>query len=362
MSAEVLPVPEAPRLGTMPRWALPVIWALSTLALLPLFFAARWAGNEVGSFQMTTFESAARQALAKKDYSGALKYCNGAIKAAHNHSEHWGRVYTLRALAFAGQGDLHTASKEIVRAGDFFARRYYYAEDQDRREVPQLANALATRLMQANEHERALEVFSAGAMASGKPVDALYDLVAALSPAQKLQLWGTNQPYLYVNAFIDPKEGLPSVVLNEQGRTQLGSDQQAGDGGPDTATVRLDASKQDGTCWVGIPLNVAIAQRQFGVRLRVKQEQVIPLKLLLSYWFESPQKSAMTEDAPVYDDAKGWTTFEVARPFFAERVAEGQKNGYSPEDGVINKVGISLPPGPKNSLRFAPVELYLPKG
>lgn len=345
----------------LPRWALLAGWLVCALALLPLFYAASWAGGEVGKFQMTTYEAATRQALKAKDFDAALKYCDGAIKAAHNRSDHWGRVFTLRAFAYIGQGNVQKAADELVLAGDFFTRKYYYLEDQDRRELPHAAEVVGKLLLQKKENSRALEVFSAGVMASGKPVDALEALAKALTPEERKGLWGDSEPYVLITPLLDAKENGPRALVNEQGRDVAS----AAIPNPEVpaplrvAGVEVGPSKKDGQCWLSIPTCVALSPKPFGIRAQVKSP-VAP-EFLLGFWFEAPQKSATATQAAGPADADGWITYDVKRDLYRERNEAATAAGYSCEGGIINQVGIALPPGDATSIGVRPVQLYLPK-
>lgn len=332
-------------------------WALCTLALFPLFFAASWAGGEVAKFQVTTFESAARQALAAKDFDAALKYCNGAVKAGHGTSDHWGRVYTLRSVAYLGQQDLVRAANEVLRAGDFFTRRYYVAAEQDQREVPQLAKAIGLRLLQEGDAALAQAVFSAGAMASGDPVAALHGLARELAPEDAAKLWGEGEPRILITTALEEKDALPRVIVNDQAREIR--PRHAGSG---ITEVEAGASAKEGPCWVAVLTHVPLSRRPFAIRARAQAAKLSETKLMLSYWFESPRKSANTMDPPSGVGEDGWSVYDVRRDFFAERAAEAMASGYTAEGGIINQVVFSLPPGEADVLRYAPVELYLPRG
>lgn len=355
------PVGAFPRL---PLWGLAVAWVAAIVALLPLFLAASWAGSEVANYQVTTFESAARRALKAGDYDAAMKYCNGAMKTGHNQSEHWGRVYTLRALAYMGEGTMKRAAREVVLAGDFFSRRYYFAEEQDRQEVPQVADALGRRLLRDGNAPLALKVFSAGILASAQPVQALHALSEALSPEERSALWGTGEPRILINAFLDAKENGPRQVVNEQRRAvgPVRLEQNGVLNIPDVASLDLGPSEQEGVCWLGIPVYLPLDARPFGIRVRVKEEPALAAKVQLGYWFESPQKSATTEDPAELDAEGGWKVCDIRRDFLIERANEALRNGYSPEGGVINSISLSVPPGEASAVSFGVAELYLPKG
>ena len=341
--------------------SLPLIiggWVVCTLALLPLFFAADWAGSEVAKFQVTTFESAARSALAQKDFSSALKYCNGAIKAGHGTSDHWGRVYTLRSVAYLGQDDIGRAANEVLLAGDFFTRRYYVAEERDRAEVPQLASRIGQLLLQANDPAMAYAVLSAGAMASGRPVSALHSLAEKLTASEREALWGDGQPRIAITSFRDPKENLPKAAVNEQGRALTFSV----DPEKNLAQVEAGDSTKEGACWIAVQTHVPVEAKPFALRMRAQHPALADTKLLTSYWFESARKSANTADTPARTTPEGWTVYDIQRDFHAERVAEAKTSGYSPVGGAINQLRLSLPPGASDNITLAPAELYIPKG
>lgn len=347
-----------------PRFAFPVwmvgAWALCIVALFPLFYAAKWAGSEVGRFQRTTFEQAAREALAKRDFASAIRYCDGAIKAVHERSDHWGRVFTLRSVAYLGQGDSEQSLAELLRAGDFFTRRYYYAEDRDRSEIPQVALAVASRLLEQGKPGRALEALSAGAMASGDPVEALHDYVRQIDGPSRQKLWGDAPPFIQVMQFIDAKENALLASVNEQGRsvgaTVIEEDAQRGT----VAQVELGASSGEGNFWLAAPTYVPLRSRPFAVRVRAKLNEPADFRLQLGYWFESPQKSATTQDTATATEQDGWVVFDVQRNFFAERQSDALQQGYAADGGAINQVALVLPPGTDNTLSVARAEIYLP--
>ena len=353
-----MPEETAEKNSSVSVWVFAVGWAACTLALFPIFFSADWAGSEVAKYQVTTFEAASRDALTRKDFDAALKYCNGAIKAGHGTSDHWGRVYTLRSVAYLGQGDIKNAAEEVLRAGDFFTRRYYVAEEQDRREIPQLASAIGKRLLQDNDVLLSYAVLSAGAMASGKPVSALYALADGLTASERKALWGDGQPRIAITSFRDAKENLPRATVNEQGRT-LGF---GVDPAENIATVDAGPSQKDGPCWLSVPTHVPIEPRAFALRIRAKHTNLPEASLVTGYWFESPRKSANTTDAAARTNPEGWAVYDIGRDFYAERAVAAKAEGYSPEDGVINQLTLSLPPGAADTIALAPAELYIPKG
>nr|AUN36978.1 hypothetical protein [uncultured bacterium] len=363
MSIESIVEPEADAAPPIrfPRWGFVVGWVVCIAALLPLFYAASWAGSEVGKFQLTTYEAATRNALKEKDFASALEYCDGAIKAGHNHSEHWGRVHTLRSYAYVGMGKVNLAADELIQAGDFFMRRYYYSEQQDRREVPRAAQVLGNLLLQKGDSARALAVLSAGAMASGDPVAFLSDLAANLGPEHKSLLWQGGEPYLFLTPFIDAVEDGPKLIVNEQDR--------AADAPVLTnaavlserkISIDLAASPKEGNCWLGLPAYIGLSKKPFGIRMRIKSSTPPP-SLYLSFWFESPQKSATTTQPAGATDADGWTEYDVQREFYKERNEEATANGYSCEGGIINQIGVSVPAGEATQITFQPAQLYLPK-
>lgn len=333
-------------------------WVVCTLALLPLFLAADWAGSEVAKYQVTTFEAASREALSRKDFAAALKYCNGSIKAGHGTSDHWGRVYTLRSVAYLGEGDLLRAADEVLLAGDFFTRRYYVAEEQDRRELPQLASAIGKRLLQVDDVPMSYAVFSAGAMASGRPVSALHALADGLTASERKALWGDGPPRVAINCFRDAKENVPRATVNEQGRSLAFTV----DTVANTASVVAGPSEKDGTCWISVPTYVPIEPLPFALRCRAHLPSLTSAEYVTGYWFESSRKSANTTEKSTRVNQEGWTVYDVRRDFNAERLAEANATGYSPTGGVINQLTLSLPPGGADTIELAPAELYIPKG
>lgn len=336
---------------------------LCSLALIPGFRFIRLAALEVSQYQVSTFESYAREAIAAGRHQRAIEFCTGALKSGVYQSDYWGRAYALRAQAYAGMNRLPQALSELEAAAAFWTRRYFYATEDYRTETESFGQTLGRRFLEAGDAESALRAFSAAGMAGGRPVEFLYALAESLLPEEQATLWGAGEaPRLLINNFRNADTAIFAQVVEEQGRTLIASsldpiEKRQGSG---ASLIELSASQQEGRSWYAVDTYIPLSERPFALRVHLKERPQVSASVVLWYWFESARQSATTTDSAAAEDKEGWKRYAIERDFYEERLVEADEKGYSVADGFINKIGISLPSGPAVSIWVSGLELCLP--
>jgi len=350
-----------PPLKGLSKTQVVLLWLALTLALAPIVYFIRAAATEVTRYQVSTFEPYAREALAQRNYGRAIELCTGAVKSGVNRNDHWGKVFSLRSQAYAGQGNLPAALAELESAAAFWTRYYYYAKEDERAEIAEFGRGLFRKLMERGDTEAALRALSAAGVAGGRPVEFLQDCVAFLMPAEKEALW-VNEPFLILREFSRPDMDVFSAIAEEQDRTLRGSriDPNGSRAGGPCALLELSDGPKEGRSWYGVDMFLPLSETPFALAVYAKEETPSDLGILLSYWLESSRKSAKTIDQTAQILEDGWKRFDIRRDFYAERAAEANQAGYLVSEGIINKVGLSLAPGPANRIWVDRIELYLP--
>ncbi|HEX73236.1 MAG TPA: hypothetical protein ENN65_07975 [Candidatus Hydrogenedentes bacterium] len=363
LSQEYVETDSTPRPPLLSAWQKIVLWLVCSLALIPGFHFIRLASLEVSQYQVSTFESYAREAIADGRHQRAIEFCTGALKSGINRSDHHGKVFALRAQAYAGMNRLPQALAELEAAAAFWTRRYFYATEEDREESAQFGKTLARRFLDADDAGSALRAFSAAGMISGHPVEFLYAMRETLSPADQARVWGAEgPPRIFVNDFRNPDAARLEQVVEEQGRTLVSAGQDPIERRQGAAAVMLElgAAQNEGRSWYSMDTYLPLSQKPFALRLHIKQEPPIGAAVVLGYWFESARQSATTLHQDALEEKEGWKQYIIERDFHNERLAEANEKGYSVADGFINKIGISLPPGPAMRIWVSGVELYVP--
>jgi hypothetical protein len=357
-----LPEAAAPAPGLKKRWVA-LLWLALTAAVIPFILFIRGAALEVSQYQVSTFEGYARKAIEERNYARALELCTGAYKSGVNRSDHWGKIYALRTQAYLGLGELDKALGELEAGAQFWTRRYYYATDPERAEAAHTGSELANKLLAADRAPEALRAFSAAGIASGRPVEFLYDLNAKLDPAQKTKLWPA-EPYLVVQRPAIGKDDLLETVIEEQGRTvkALNVDTTVTQAGVPSSSIALSESGKPGRSCYGVSAYLPLTDKPFALRVFVKEEQTADTAIMLGYWFDSARKSAATFDRASSLSPEGWKIFDIRRNFYAERLAEANEKSYLIAGGFINKIALDVPQGAANRFWVGRIELYLPPG
>jgi hypothetical protein len=352
-------IPVAPELTRLHKL---VLWLVLALALIPAFLFIRAMSLEVSQYHVSTFEAYTREALAAGNYTRALGFCSGAMRAGVYRSDHWGKVYALEARAYDGLGQTGQALAKLEDCVDFWTKRYYHATDPEREEMSEFATNLGHRLLNAGDAQGAMRAFSAAGLGSGRPVDYLHGLNESLSAEDRSLLWGEDRPRLVVNDFTHPENDLLQTHLEEQGRNVLESriDPAVSATGASSSYLELGPATSQGRSWYGVELYLPIPDRPFALRALIREDAPDHARIQLSYWFELARKSAATTDTATHNLADGWRRFDIERDFYAERLAESG-GAYFIDDGIINKLSLVFPPGAARRVWIDRIELYLPE-
>ncbi|MBI1321228.1 MAG: hypothetical protein GC168_20065 [Candidatus Hydrogenedens sp.] len=331
-----------------------LIAALTVVSLLAIF-GIRLLALRVTQYEVSVFETYARQALASKDFGRVVEICNGAMRAGVNRSDHHGLVYLLRAQGFAGEGDITKALDDYDSAALFSQESHYFMPEPARQELMAAATAAAEQRLKEGDAPGALRAFSDAAIGSGNPVDYLYTLKQHLSDEEQQSLWGEDKPWLVVRRFDNPAFGTLEPVVEEQGRSLLRSGVDQGSG-----FLELSPSSAKGRSAYGDKLYLPVSEQPFSLRVVAKGEGGPMPQVLLGYWFEAARESAHTFDDTWTTGDDGWQACLISRDFYRERLQHATKNGYSMNDGVISLVALELAPDSANKLWLDRVELVLP--
>lgn len=338
------------------------LWLVLTLLLVPGFLYIRAASMEVSQYHVTAFEGFARKALEEQDYERAIEICTGAKNSAVNRSDHWGDVYSLRACAYFGMGNYRDALNELELAANFWTRRYYYATEETREKLARMGAELGTNLAAGGNHADALRAFSAGAMVSGEPVAYLREQATKLDSELRAALW-PQEPYIVIQDFHAANAQPLESVLNEQERPiqKLGITNEIARAEGSSAVVAVGPSQHpEGWCWFAFDTYLPIVEQNFALRAYLRHEQDARVRILLGYWFELAQQSANTFHDATRTLADGWRHYDIERDFHRERTEAAREAGYLATGGIINKIGVDVPPGGPNRIWLDRVELYLP--
>ncbi len=357
---QLLPKEEAPLPG-LPKKFVAGLAIVLTLALIPGIFFIRSMALEVTQYQVSAFEGYARAALAAGKYDRVVELCTGAMKAGVNRSDHWGKVYLLRAQACAKLNKVEEALGELESATAFWRQKYYYATDENRVELAAFGTELGRKFLELNQADPALRAFSAAGMGSGNPARYLASLVTQLDAAQKTRLW-PESPFLIVEDFRGKNPPTLEKLEDQQNRPITASRIEAAaspEGGP-AALLEVGASTQDGRARYGFPVYLPVSEERYALRAWFREETSSDTQFFLTYWFDSAQKSAATADPPSKTLDNGWKCVDIRRDFYQERLTEANQLGYLISGGIINNLGLSLAPGPANRFWLGRIELYLP--
>ena len=374
--AEPLPPPLA-------RKHIAILWGVLLVALLPAMAFLIATEREISRYSTLTFEREARAALEAGDSARAIRICTGALRTSLERSDFWGLAYLLRAKAQAAAGDPLTAMANLEVTARHWAKHYYYPSAEQRQEAKEFGAALAKTLYESGDADVAGQALSLAGIASGHPVEFLYEQAATLDPAMKKTVWPEG-PRLVIEDFRDPAAGLNRVLsvtswfekpyiskkdledlqppkfqvwAEEQGRSLVQSTNSAATEGADTcAMFEVSESTKEGRSQYAIPVYIPISPKPFGLRAWVRERQPSNVGIALEYWFEFARKAALTVDDAGVDLGQGWRLIDIHRDF----AAEAKQKGSDPGGGIILRFGLGLKPGPANQYWVDRIELYIP--
>jgi len=345
------------------RGVILLVWVSLTLLLIPAMALIRFVEKEVSQYHTSTFEPYAREALEEGDFERVLRICNGAFRTSLKREDHWGKVYLLRAQAHAGLGEREQALDELEACADFWTRKYFYATGRDRTEIQRIGTELGVGFLAEGDRELALRAFSATGLGCGAPVEYLHELASTLSESERAALWD-GEPYLVVRDFERDVESPFEEVLNEQRRVLEENviEPAEAPSGTRHVSITVSESKTEGRNWYAVQVHIPLSREPFGLRVVAASDEPCALRVFVGYWFELARQAAVTtyDQSVALDD--NWRRFDVERDFYAEREAYAHRMGYTVTDGIINRIGLDVPPGPANRFRVASIELYLPSG
>ncbi len=337
------------------------LWVLLTIGIAVAMAFIVLTEKTVSRYHASVFEKHARAAINSGNFREALGICTGALRTGMKRSDHWGKVFLLRAKAYFGLGDYSSALSELEESAAFWSKAYYYATEKDRTEVADLGTDLGIQFLDAGKVQEALDAFSAAGLGSGKPVEYLYSLEERLDITEKAKLW-PEEPYLVVEDFESVDTNTFEQMSDTQGRVLKDNrlDSTVSLLGSSSNLIEVTESKSDGRSRISLPVYIPLPERPFAFRVLVKEERPSEFKVVIGYWFELAHMSATTFDAPVETLDDNWKRFDIRRKFYEERLAYANKMGYVITGGIINKIGLDFSPGQANRYWVDEIHLYLP--
>jgi hypothetical protein len=330
------------------------------VALLPVLGFLILVEREVSQYSTASFESCARKALAEGSYRRAIRICTGALKVGISRSDYWGKACLLRSKGLTSMGDFSKALDDMETTACVWTRSPFNASSEDFQEAGAFGVELAGKLLDVGDVEGARRAMSAGAFASGNPVSFLYEQAASLSESARKALWPEG-PSVAFNPYGGISPLTFSALRGDVSRKLLGVEikPNGGRGGAPCAILQLDAGAGNDNAFA-VPANAKLSPKPFGLRLSIKHAVPADVKLALSFWFNRSYKTRLITDGAARDLGDGWTSIELQRDFLAECEAAAKKEGFDSSDGIINKIGFSLPAGPAVTCEVGKIEIFIP--
>ncbi len=352
---------EEPGVSVLPVKYVAAIVVLVSLAMLPFIFFLIHAEGEVSEFSTLLFKSRAEKAIESGSFDRAIRICTGALRVGISRSDYWGTAYFVRAKAHAGKKDFGKALDDIETAARLWSRAPYNASEQDRDEISAFGVEFCKEFVDGGDIAGALRAISAAAMGSCNPVDFLHRQSAGLPEQYRNALW-PDGPFIVVEGYGGEQPPEFSSLTENSGRKLIASriDSSGGREGRRCAVLEL-AAGSGGESICNFPVSIPLSDKPFAFRVAVKPEPECAAKLFVGYWFDYARKSDATNDGTVRDLGDGWRLIELKRDFFTERTAAAKKGGYDASGGVINRIGLSLPPGDALRCIVDRVELSIPQ-
>jgi len=333
-----------------------LVVAMAIVALLAIT-AIRTLALRVTQYQVSVYEDYTRDALAKGDFARAVEITTGAIKTSVNRSDHWGRAWLLRAVAELKLEQPGDALADLERSNAFFQERYYFAEDQDRGELAATATELGKRYLLEGKADEAYRALSLAATGSGQPVEYLRRLHESLNEEGRAKLWPDGTPRIILREFRGNPDAKLEEVVEQQGRkltaTSVDASQQeslAGEWSPAT---------QDGRSVYACDLWMPLTTSPFSLRIAAKSDGGPMPAAFLGCWFDSARQSAHVNEAAWTPGEDGWQTCTFPNGFLNGIKEQGKKLGFSPHDGILNRVGFELQRESAGKVWLHRVELVL---
>jgi hypothetical protein len=349
------------RLRGLPFRYVAAIVVLLTLLMLPVMGFLLFTEREVSQYSTLTFESCARKAIENHEFAHAVRVCTGAFRVGIGRSDFWGKAYLLRAQAHARAQDNAAALADLDTAARLWSQAPYNATPELRNEIALFGTQFGLERLEAGDVSAALRAISDAAMGSGDPVEYLHAKAETFPEATKRALW-PDGPCITVEGYGGEHPASFEAFEAGQSRKVLAArvDASGGRAGGPCEAVDLGEGGSGESIFT-ILVNIPVSPKPFALRAVFNEEPAGTAKLFVNYWFDFARRSASTTDAASVDLGDGWTRIEAKRDFFAERADFAKRERYDPAGGVINRIGLSFPPGPALRCRIDRIELFIPQ-
>lgn len=331
-----------------------------SMAIVALLAVAgiRTLALRVTQYQVSVYEDYVRDALAKGDFTRAVEITTGAIKSSVNRSDHWGRAWLLRAVAELKLNQPEEALADLERSGAFFHERYYFAEEQDNAELAATGTELGKRFLQEGKTQEARRALSMAATGSGQPVEYLKRLNESMNEESRAKLWPEGTPSITLRSFRGNPEAKMEEVVEQQGRKLVftGVDPAAGE----SLALEVAPATQDGRSVYACDTWMPLTESPFSLRLVARSDGGSMPGAFVGLWFDSARQSAHVNAAEWTEGTDGWLTCTLPLNFLDGVKQQGKERGFSPHDGIINRVGFEFNRDSANKVWLERVELLLP--
>ncbi len=248
------------------------------------------------------------------------------------------------------------------------------------KDIDRLAYPVARQLLRDGHADRALQVFSASAIASGAPIAYLHALMQLLTDEEQHLLW-PGLPYIVLVDFAFEENKTMSVFVDRQHRTHLeyDVDQEIRYQGEPCMRLSTSASVHDGVLIPGWEeMFMTITPGGAALRTYIRSENTDAIEFVVPVYggdWKTPSFEWLLRIPAPTSGVDGWRCFDTAsvRPDllgailnlydWATTYHDQQRFMVEKEKPVfLRGVGIDIPPGPENRYWISRIELYLPEG
>lgn len=247
-------------------------------------------------------------------------------------------------------------------------------------DVDRVAYPVARQLLRDGHADRALQVFSASAIASGAPVAYLHALMQLLSDEERHRLW-SGLPYIVLVDFGFEENKSLSVFVDRQHRTRLeyAVDPEIRHQGEACMRLSVSASRHEGVLILGWeePF-MTITPGGAALRTYIRGENTDAVEFVVPVYGEdwkTPSFEWLLRISTPTSNMDGWRCFDTAsvRPDLLGAVLNlyNWANTYHDQQRFmvekdkpvfLRGIGIDIPPGQENIYWISRIELYLPEG
>lgn len=247
-------------------------------------------------------------------------------------------------------------------------------------DVDRVAYPVARQVLHDGHADRALQVFSASAIASGAPVAYLHALMQLLSNEERHRLW-SGLPYIVLVDFGFEENKFLSVFVDRQHRTRIEYtvDPETPYQGEKCMRISASAALHDGALIVGWEeMFMTITPGGAALRTYIRGKNTDAVEIVAPVYGEdwkTPSFEWLLRIPTPTSSTDGWRCFDTAsvRPDLLGAVLNlyNWANTYNDQQRFmvekdkpvfLRGVGIDIPPGPENIYWISRIELYLPEG